>query len=875
MTGTDPRILALIDSDYPLVGPDGQATIYAKVLSAVEDLLKSNVDVNYQGERVLQLMRLEKADNFYRGIQNIAPSMDPATGSLFWVSYGQAGTPTADSTNHQDYDRIFDYNPRITAAYGKKFTSVLGQRPFYDTAAEPMDPKSETDRMGARQVNLLVQMLHTQWKVRKINHRLAYKLYKTGTAFGHTKPDTDGQKYGFYTVAYFQEPQLVTVQPGGYHCLDCGQFTPGPPPDQMGGNDPMCAGCAKTVPAGMYEPPITALAPPPAPQTQDFPRTSICLEVVDGYVATHPYNVVELEDTPWFITELELEFGKILQAFPKCRDIVGPDAYGVAGTIGDPAQALAAVVRASSQSQTGTIRSRNTNLRTFRNTYLEPEMLELIRDDPENIRDAAKQFFPTGIKLTACEGKTIGFKKGYFGEEWSSCLPSMADYLFADGESWAIFGLEDGITNLLNIAAETYETGITKFLCNLDYINVDAANRNRYSPNRFIGAIPNSGASLSEAFANFPASDPPQGLPEMMNMYKDFIEGVLGLIPAVYGVLPENITLGQATKMINQGLLQLSTTAEMMSGFWEQTDTNAVKMYLRYGQPNPQFKGQTIDLDLIRNSNWVIRGPSGLPRTFSERKEAVQDLITQNPDAAKALHVTDPINYPVVSDLYGLPELKNPAVDMVEAIQEIVDQLWQGQPTQIPGPDGNPTSQPSIQFDPLVFDPSIAVSVAQYSLVDRLGQQRQMTPGYANVRAFLQAAQTELDKKNTVQPQPPRLGLTLDLAKTPPEQEMSILQKYGIQVQPSETPSFNTQSKVTVQEHKHATDLNKTQVQHTQNLERDMMGEEHSHSTALHRAQQAHQQNLERDALGHAQDLESQAMAPQPMPPMPENQVVQ
>ena len=820
----DPKQLALIECDVPLADrqPDGTFTAnqYSQIPAVLDLLLAENVDANYQGERVLQLLRLQRADNFYRGIQNIAPSMDAATGALLWASYGSSGAPMSGTSDASDgYSRVFDYNPRLTAAYGQKFTSVLGQRTFYNTVASPLNPRSEIDRKGAKNVNLLIAMLHNQWNVEVLNYRLPYYLYKCGTTFGRLMEITDGEQCGYYTVQSLNHDKIDL--PGGFTCPQCGDFTPGAPsPDGLETN-PFCRNCLSPLTADTFTPPATINVTTPG-QTQQFPRSSVSLTLENGYIITHPFNVVELEKGPWVVEEWEEDIGNIYATHPNARYLL-KNTFSTSGAtgaqLGDTSAVTAAIVRATAQSQTGTIRARNTSLRTYRHTWLAASQLEMIQDDAQ--RELIKATFPNGVRITKAEGVTIAIKGRKFSDYINPCMPQMADYQFADGSSWGMQGLEDGISNLVSIAMETYETGITKFLVNPDYASVNALNRNRYSPNRFIPALPKFGDTLANAFATFPASDPPQGLPETAGMLKDFIEGFLGLMPAVYGDIPPNMTLGGVRTMLTQGLLQLATTAALMSDFWAQADTNAVKLYLKLNQPNPEWQGNKIDLDLIRNSNWVIKGGSTMPRSYAEKKETLQEIVTQNPDMAKALRITDPVNYPALDDYLDLPELKNSASEMVLALNEIMDQLWNGQPQQQPQPDGSIKTVPSIAYDPMVFDPQITVNVAQQFLLEDFDLSKIATPGFANVHAFLEAAHDALKDSNQPQPQPPKLSLSLDLSKTPPPQEMAVLQKYGINVpQVSPVPSIDTANKMVVNEQKHQQGIEKSEIDHAHNLER-------------------------------------------------------
>jgi hypothetical protein len=114
--------------------------------------------------------------------------------------------------------------------------------------------------------------------------------------------------------------------------------------------------------------------------------------------------------------------------------------------------------------------------------------------------------------------------------------------------------------------------------------------------------------------------------------------------------------------------------------------------------------------------------------------------------------------------------------------------------------------QPSIEFDSLVFDPSVAVALAKKSLVEQTGQQRQNTPGYANVRAFLQAAQQAIPPQPA---EPMKVNASVNLNELPANQAQAILQAQGVDVPQPMEPPVNTQSKLMENEQQQQFDLEK------------------------------------------------------------------
>jgi hypothetical protein len=759
--------LALIEVD-PGVTPD----VLAKVLPAIQKLVTESIDPDYEAERVIQLLRLERADAFDRGIQNIAPNIDN-NGIVTLTTFGvQTGN------QQQTGSRALDYNPRKTRSYRDKFVSTLGGRPFYNTSAEPNDPTNENDRRGARQVNLLLQKFAGERDLRGINDRLAFYLFKHGTTLGHVRTVTDGKRFGFTSVP--------NVSPG-QQCLDCNQTAPTPGPE--------CASCGS--------PNVATVPVQGAPS--EVPNSSVELTLLNGYFYSIPFSVQVFKESPRLILECEKHKGAIMRAHPNARKLVGKSGGSPFG--GDGASdATGVMVRSSAQSQFGAPRAWNDNIWGYRQNYISPDDMELIEED--TARALVHSLYPDGLKLVRAAGVPIVLKREDFRERFCACLPSMSDYVFADGISWGMFGLDDFYSNMLNIAADTFECAIARWLLNPDYFDAKSMNQLRYSPEMFIEGIPKAGEGFSNAAYKLQGDDPSQALAPFMVVVDELIQQMLGLPEQLWGAMPPNLTLGQARMMLTQGLMQLGTVANNMTHFYEEADTNSVNLYIKTAKSNPSFGGQTIDLDLIRNSSWTIKGGTVMPRTFAERQADLLQMITNNPQLTTNLKIFDPVNFEAMTAYLDLPDLENPDLEAAEAIRDVIDQLWNGAPIQqsaqpdpttgLPGP--TPPPQPSIPLDPVVFPPAIVVSLCQSALLK--GQSRALTPGYANVRAYLMAAKQAAVPPPPPMP-PPKLSMTLALDKAPSEQEMAVLQKYGIDFPPNAGPSLDTINKMDVAVHQH------------------------------------------------------------------------
>jgi hypothetical protein len=767
------------DSKIALIDCDAEArSALPLILPEIERIIAEYVNSNYQGERVLQLFRLEKADLFYRGLQNIAPIMNASSGTIGWTTLGVS---TGMGINTDSGNRALDYNPRKAKSYGEKFVAVLGQRPFHDCTAEPGNPLSDNDRRGARQVNLLIQMLGNQMDLKELNCQLFYNLFKSGTTVGFARTITDGDRFGYYEV-----PNLIPHQ----ECMTCGIVMQSGWGDDGSAPD-LNAACPNCGGSGA----ITAM-PHPGNPVHRFPRSSVDLDLLNGYTITWPFNVTDLnkKGSPWIVNSNERNWGEILRDHPQAREIVGMS-VGNYGTGSDASETTAAVARSAAQSQTGTATAQNVNQKTEQTIWLDPSQFTLIKDD--QTRALCMKLYPAGIRAVKVAGYIIELRKDNYKARLSTCKPSVSDYLFTDGTSWAMFGLEDASSNLLNIAMETLETGVMRFIVNEEYVSADDLNRMRYSPNRFISAIAKFGENISSnALASIPTSDFPQQISGMFEVLEGNIQNVLGLLPQVYGEMPGNLTLGQARMMLNQGLMQLGVPAIMATKFWERSWTNLVNLYVATVTANPTFQGQEIDVDLIRSTQWTIKGDTAMPRSYAERVESLRELL-QNPPVAQALKITDPVNLSRVRDYLDLPDLEDPDVDAAEAMNELIDQLWNSAPimpppgppdpmTGMPTPSNQPP-QPSIQFDSVLYDPNMAVSLCRASLLKCMlkptQQRNESAPGYANVRAFLGQAQMAAAPPPPPLP-PPKLNISMKIPDATPDQEGAVLNDFGVTVPP-------------------------------------------------------------------------------------------
>lgn len=702
----------------------------------LDTLLREYVDQDADAEKTLQLLRLEKADFYYRGIQNIAPQVNPSGGSpLGWTP---VGVPTLTAAGQDESASYADYNFDLMKTYGKKFVAVLGQRPFYNNKALPDDPQSESDLRASRQADLLIQLLRSWWNVKLLNLRLAYFCWKAGTVFGMTRWIADANKYGFNEMPVV-EPRPVTIDEGGFACFACGTTSVSMRtveiPDETGEMIPntVCPSCGGPLTNADYREPVSVNIPAET-GIKKYANGRVELHLKTGLRVTVPFNAEDLPDTPYVMEESEENKGLLMELYGQGLEKKIGSGTPEAPYSGDGTRMLGQTVRSATQSLIGSARAKSSSLWNFRRVWIRPYMYNLVKD--EGKKKTLKEKFPDGMKIIRVEGVLVDLANENLDDFFSTCQPDVSDYLWTDGVMWGVMGHQDAWNNALNLAVEHLERGLPTYLADPDLIDVDAYNDRPFRPQEMIAAKPGSSVSLDNGVKMLPPATFPNQLQQLTGVIEQNVQSHTGVLPNLYGGGAPTETADQARNQLNQALMQLGTTGEHMTQFWVDAHTNAIWEIARHAVGPMQVSGETVDFEALKSGNWHIEGEIGIPRSFGERKDALMQIVSQNPQLAQALRVDDPVNIGAVSTYLDLPDLKNPDEDLRIAVNGIVDQLLKGEAVQ--GPDG--MQHASIPFDSIVFDPTKTMAIVRDYLISGPGQKQQGSPGYDNVKAFLQEA---------------------------------------------------------------------------------------------------------------------------------------
>lgn len=695
--------------------------LFPQLKSLVEDHVTGAVDA----EKRMQYAEARRNQAYWTANQYVMPTvMDNQI-----VDYRSA-------TGEQKYSQgtvagAYDYVRNQIRGDGRKFVAVLGNRaPNVKAIADQLDNDAAVRK--TKRANKLLATLRAKWDVERVQRRLAFDIWLRGTTFGHVRWITNGAKNGF-----IEEPVIENVpteiSPGGFQCPQCGQLSP-----DMG----MC-------PCGRF------LQPPDQvpPQTQDlpqqtgtkrYPKGSAELSLETILRMTTPFYGDGIDNIPWAWLEYEAHQAVILNAYndgnhdyameklvemrDRASESVGSNALSTTGR----------AARDSASSAQATYMAPRKDRWTFAQFWLTPAMYLYMRET--DVQDKLASEFPKGMKVTIVEDTIIDVADCNMEHELSACFSEPNESMYPDPICKDYMGAQDLINDMLNITVETAERAIGFTLYDPTVLNKKYFKDNAASPGEMIPAVAGVGKRLGDSMWSAPR---PTLAPELLQWQDTLVSWArenAGIMPALFGGEGPVQTAYQASRQLNQALMQLSPIWNEMRSFWKQTYTNGIRQTVEY---DPEYK----DLDF---EGWHVEVEEAIPMSWGQIRDFFAMLLDKGPEAWAMFGLNDPINLATVHTAMGLDSWANPTRDMRDHILDTVHKLLKEQPIiqppppMIPGMMAPPPAAPlqaSIMPDDLEFDPPLVIQVVkEWRQGEEAAQAQEQNPeGFANVLAWVRS----------------------------------------------------------------------------------------------------------------------------------------
>ena len=694
----------------------------------LKSLVKTHIHPETRGlEKQMQYLRMRRADFYYRGITNIVLNAG-VDGSL---DYRQFGGPTGWIRGDEPDMQAADYTVNLLRGYGRKYTAAMGTRPWHNSKVEPDDNANEADRRASRLAHNLVMWLKAKWNVRGLNYQIAYHHWKDGTVFIYSPFVADGEIFGWQDVPIYEESEQE-IEAARYECFVCGAESPEPPPSPEGGV--ACPECGTPMSEENFRPAETAMVPMRV-GSKRYPRSGPIAKVCTGYEVTLPWDCRDLNKAPWLMYEYEEHLGKLLEVYGD--ELRTKIENAETESDGDN---YARLSRRALSSPNGAWRGTMENRATHRRIWLRASEFENVKEREK--REFLKETYPDGLKISMVGDHIVRKENEALSDVWTAIRPEITDFVNADPYSYSILEAAELGDLLWSTAVAFAERKLPTLLADPSLGIAEYVNNRASLPMEVLEVAQGYNRRIDDGIGVVPT---PNGEVEqyigILSAVDQNIQMTSGLDPTIYGQIEKHATAEAARNALNQAVAMLAPNGENIAQGFAELFTKAIRMIERMSTEDFPISGkdvtgsqfhEIVDLEALQNGRWHIEAEVGVPMSWAERRSQLNEIITQNPELAKALNLDQPINVPVVRDylLPGMNELRVPQEDMREKVLATIQELLQMEP--ISGPDGMP--MPSIEPEVFVDTPEMAGIVHAW-LVSAAGRREaaENIPGYQNV----------------------------------------------------------------------------------------------------------------------------------------------
>lgn len=717
---------------------DDPVTALSKPIS---DLLEQHVDQEVTPEKTRRFLMLRKAHNYNEGNQFNSLTVDTLTGG---IDYSPIGTPYSPNMEQAEGLGLYDYNIDITKSYGRKYAAILGTRSWYNSTAIAKNPTSEKDRKAARVANILRDWFSSCWKLPTLNLEYFARQWDSGEVYFHLQWASDKRTFGTVDVPQY-ESKTVTLEDGGYLCPGCGVKSK--EPSVVDALDPMgqpmqqtvCPSCGGELSDYHAQEPVTAEVPEYT-GTLTFPQAGPKVTICTGMTVTVAQDTRDIRDTPYLVYEYEEHRGVLLEFFgEKLRSKMEDGTQNIKGGKSS-ANTNAVQARQTQYSSTGQVTPNLTNRWTYSRYWLRPAMYEYMKKEE---RERMKAEFPDGVKVSLVDGVVVDMVGEDLADVWVVGVPEPGKSIIHKPICWGILGHQDIINDFYQIMIANLERGLPTFLFDSEVVDREALARKSYLPTEAIPAQAQAGRSLENSVVKLPTASFPDQAPVIVSGVETNVQLHTGLLPSSWGGGEKSNTAEESRNRLQQALQQLSIHGIFAGAAYSDLYTLAVHMVAKNAAGDFNVSvgngktglttSETVDIQALSEGQFEFQSEVGVPMTFAERKDQLNQIITQNPDLASAMQLDSRSNLPIVRDalLTGMNELQVAGEDEWQATLEKIQQLLEEEP--IMAPDGS--QQSSQQPEEFVTNYATeADNVRQWLLSDQGRQVKREKPiGWRNV----------------------------------------------------------------------------------------------------------------------------------------------
>jgi hypothetical protein len=627
----------------PAQGAKTNKEVIAEYGPEIDKLLKQAEDPFFQSERILLLNEsrfnynaINK--NMHFGIPGIT-SM--AGGSMVdWVSFDNLNNGEGQ-INGPDVRLAFPV--ALIAGDCWKFCAVLGAN-SPRVKAVPDDIHDSDDVHAASVADPNIRDL---WLKNKIDRRwrmVAFHQFATGPAYLRGVWNTDATKYGEST-----EPEIDVV----------------------------------SAPDGSTMPQVVG--------QRSYANGDAEVEVHSVLEVSHPYQAKELSHCGWFKTEVMRSKWELIARYKGEGDEPGPlDKYREGDLPDDDTSAsstIAAEAVESTETPSGTGRSKHPNFWRFSEFWMQPHLYESISN--KEAREVLQTQFKDGFYCARVGSITVEIDNRKLTDEWTVARVGRGERIMERPVVSDVMPIMRAIDDLVGMFQETVLRAITQTLFDSQLLDREAINTREAVPAEMIAVqMPGDGALDKHVFQIPPTHASDQLRPFIQDL-RAMMQDITGVRPELSGGGAPTQTFREAKQRKDQALAQLAPQADAMTEAAEDLAVILVKLRAKYGAGTVKATNKTaygsktdvVDISSLKTSGWHAEADDQFPLTLADRRDTLFSVLKEfPPEVQQALTLLDPINIEEVCELLQIPGFESTIKDQKEKTLADIEQLLAAPP---------------------------------------------------------------------------------------------------------------------------------------------------------------------------------------------------
>jgi len=787
----------------------------ADLRNAVDDIIRQ-IDSRDQFARDRLMKIYKRNEYFWEGLQNI-----------YFSEVAHDWRFISDSPD-EDYDYaeeadIEDKIVNIYKAHGEVIISAISQA-IPATRFYPSDADQAPDIYTAQAYTRLAELIRKHNKVPFLFMKAIGLLYNQGIIAAYTFNDQNS-KYGTETVRHYRQGVLKTKTD---YCPECGEplsdsavqpmnslgmgvppemsplatllpsaVPPEQPVDSPGGapieNYPIPEGAETSIENSANTqaepeptpPPVENLMEAAAPNAQLCPN---CQMEVSPFTDTaeEPVQELDWEETVAKSRQIiELYGATNVQIFPRARTLqqsgylILNDEHDVAEMqekfphIADKIVPTADSERYDRWARAPSLVQNDSDedVCTCRQVWLRPWMFNKIgKLDDERVL-ALKEQFPNGLRAIYINDVLAEVNDEDMDEYWTVSIDPILDRVHGQPYANPIVPIQEMTNEVFQLTVETIRHGIPETFVDSSVIDLQKYRSMEVSPGSLYPVKAPVGGNIGAAFYTNKAALLSREHKEFHDDLQTAGQFVLGTVPSVYGGSMQggSDTASEYSMSRAQGLQRLQIIYKMISFFWSDLESKAVKCYAKNMKSDEKIvksQGKNSFVNVwIRKAE--MNGEVGqvepelseqFPLAWAQKRDIIMRLLELNNEALNEA-LFHPENRHTVAELVGVTELTVPGdADRSKQLYEIYELLQgQPQPVGINPMDGTPILESTVPVEQEVDQHQVHIAVIKEWCVSEIGMDQKMTNpgGYMNVVAHLQnhveADQMEMMKQMMMQ----------------------------------------------------------------------------------------------------------------------------